>query len=160
MSVIYYGCWPSPAQSYLPRSKQVIHAIYIYNVTCRHSTQSVVKNPDPCGHLLFTVLCITLAHRRVSFTKASVKMGSFYLDAVCRVHCLGGSLWQSSSYVQPGDVHGCSSVDGHKTCFVTNPSLDNQAIAVPLGYNVEWGVGGMETPMFPVFCWLPLISSD
>jgi hypothetical protein len=49
---------------HLPRSKSEIYVIYIYNFTCRHSTESVVKSSVPCGYLLFTrtVLHITLVY--------------------------------------------------------------------------------------------------
>jgi hypothetical protein len=55
-SVVDNCCWSSPAQPYLPWSKSVVHVTYsyIYNLTCRHSTESAVKSPVPCGHLLFT----------------------------------------------------------------------------------------------------------
>jgi hypothetical protein len=34
---------------HLSRSYSEVHDIYICNFTCRHSTQSFVKNPVPCG---------------------------------------------------------------------------------------------------------------
>jgi hypothetical protein len=37
-SVAYNCCWSSPAQSYLPRSKSVVHIIRIHKFTYRHST--------------------------------------------------------------------------------------------------------------------------
>jgi hypothetical protein len=40
VSVVYNSCWPSAAQSYLPRSKSALHIIYIYNFACRHSAVS------------------------------------------------------------------------------------------------------------------------
>jgi hypothetical protein len=54
---------------HLPRSKSVVHVTYIYNFTCRHFTQSVVKSLVPCGHLLFTVLHVTLVYMYVQYTQ-------------------------------------------------------------------------------------------
>jgi hypothetical protein len=34
-----------------------VHDIYIYRFTCRHSTQSFVKSPVPCGYILFSFIC-------------------------------------------------------------------------------------------------------
>jgi hypothetical protein len=38
VSLVYNCCWPSPTQSYLPRSQSVVPNNYIYNFTCRHFT--------------------------------------------------------------------------------------------------------------------------
>jgi hypothetical protein len=52
-----------------------------------------------------------------------------------------GDVWSGYS-------HGRSSVDGHEARFVTNTALGEEAIVVPLGYDVKRGEGGalMEMP--------------
>jgi hypothetical protein len=46
---------PSPAQLYLSRSKSAVLTISIYNLTRRHSTQSVVKGLVLYGHRIFAI---------------------------------------------------------------------------------------------------------
>jgi hypothetical protein len=49
--IVYNCCRPSLEKSYMPQSKSVVRAIYIYNFACRHSTVSqnhVTTNGQSC----------------------------------------------------------------------------------------------------------------
>jgi hypothetical protein len=61
-------------------------------------------------------------HPKVKFTNDSFRMGKISPDAFCRQRGQV-SLEQSCGEVRSGDCYLRSCMDGHKTYFVSDPSL-------------------------------------
>jgi hypothetical protein len=84
-SVVNSCCWLSSAQSYLQRSKSVVHVIRIYSFTCRHSTvscqetgslwspniYSFIRNSRIYTCTIYTRLCLVHALTHVAHVTTS-----------------------------------------------------------------------------------------